>query len=61
MLREVFVLYLTYMVRTAFLAILCSCAIALGQNANFDPVDYNKVKVNPTDMAEFQDARNSLC
>lgn len=55
-----FVLYLTYMIRTAFLAILCSCAIALGQNANFDQMDYNKVKVNPTDMAEFQDARNSL-
>ncbi|WP_290763739.1 hypothetical protein [Fibrobacter sp. UBA4297] len=48
------------MIRTAFLAILCSCAIALGQNANLDPVDYNKVKVNPADMAEFQDARNSL-
>ena len=60
MLREVFVLYLTYMIRTAFLAILCSCAITLGQNANFDQMDYNKVKVNPTDMAEFQDARNSL-
>ena len=60
MLREVFVLYLTYMIRAAFLAILCSCAIALGQNANLDPVDYNKVKVNPADMAEFQDARNSL-
>ena len=59
-LREVFVLYLTYMIRTAFLAILCSCAITLGQNANFDQMDYNKVKVNPTDMAEFQDARNSL-
>jgi hypothetical protein len=58
--REAFVLYLTYMVRTVFLAILCSCAIALGQNANLDPVDYNKVKVNPADMAEFQDARNSL-
>ena len=48
------------MIRTIFLAVLCSCAIALGQNANFDQMDYDKVKVNPADMAEFQDARNSL-
>ncbi len=48
------------MIRTIFLAILCSCAIALGQNANLDQIDYNKVKVNLADMAEFQDARNSL-
>ena len=57
---KVFVLYLTYMVRIVFLAVLCFCSLVLAQGADYEQDVFLSVRIDPADMFDEWKVRDNL-
>lgn len=60
MLREVFVLYLAYMIRNVFLVILCFCMFVLAQGADYEQDVFLSVRIDPAEMQSELNTRADL-